>query len=100
MDNYRNDPAENGLHRIGDQIAEKAEHAESFVHELGAAAVDTGKHAVREVKQRAGEVTKDVKALYADGAEVLRDKVTKQPIAAIGLAMLAGAVVSNLLLRR
>lgn len=100
MQTNKTDSFADGARRFGDDAAEMANGADGLVHELGAAAVETGKAAIRDVKHQADEMTKDLTALYADGAAVLRDKVSKQPIAAIGLAMLAGAVVSNLLLRK
>ena len=70
------------------------------INDLGAAALETGKAAMHEVQTRADEVTKDVAALYADGAAILRKRVASQPIAAIGIAMAAGAVIAGLTFRK
>ncbi|MEQ1930883.1 MAG: hypothetical protein ABL957_10160 [Parvularculaceae bacterium] len=70
------------------------------IHDLGVAAMETGKAAIREVQAKTDEVTKDVATLYADGAAILRKRVASQPIAAIGIALAAGAVIAALTFRK
>lgn len=70
------------------------------IHDLGDAAVETGKAAMREAQHKADEVTKDVAGLYANGAAVLRKRVASQPMAAVGIALAAGAIFAGLMFRK
>lgn len=80
--------------------AELADRVEHLVHDIGAAALENGKAVLHEAQDKADEMTKDIAELYADGAAILRKKVASQPIAAMAMAMTAGALFAGLMLRK
>ncbi|MFN0022843.1 MAG: hypothetical protein ACKVS5_02990 [Parvularculaceae bacterium] len=80
--------------------ANLADRAGDLVHDAGAAALETGKHALHNVREKADDVKKDVSGLYTDGAAFLERRIAGKPLATIGIAMAAGALLSGLLFRR
>ncbi len=77
-----------------------AERVDRLVHDVGSAALENGRSALHDLQNKTDEVTKDVAALYTDGAAILRKRVASQPIAAITIAMAAGAFLAGLMLRK
>lgn len=100
MNPTRSDSFEDGARPLGRADAQEGAHFRNGSPELGAAVAETGKVALHTVQEKAAEVKKDLAALYADGEAALRENVAKQPLAAIGLAVLAGALFSTMLFRK
>lgn len=89
-DHHTRNGAEDGL----------ADRVESLVHDVGNAALENSKAAFHDLQEKTEEAAKDVTALYTDGAAILRKRVASQPIAAITIAMAAGALFAGLMFRK
>lgn len=70
-----------------------ADRLDSLVHDVGTAALENSKAAPQGLREKMEDVTKD-------GAAILRKRVASQPIAAITIAMAAGALLVGLLFRQ
>ncbi len=77
-----------------------AEKVDNVIHDVGTSAMEKGKDVLHDLQDKTDEVTKDMKAFYADGAAILRRRVADQPVASIGIAMAAGALLSLMMFRR
>lgn len=95
-----NDKTGGGLHARNGAEDGLADRVESLVHDAGTAALENSKAALHDLQEKTEEVTKDITALYDDGAAILRKRVASQPITAITIAMAAGALLAGLLFRK
>lgn len=77
-----------------------ANRVDRLVHDVGTAALENSKSALHDLQNKTDEAAKDVTALYADGAAILRKRVASQPIAAITISMAAGALIAGLMFRK
>ncbi len=100
MQNTANDKFGGDLHARNGSEDGLAERVESLVHDVGTAALENSKAALHDLQEKTEGVTKDVTALYEDGAAILRKRVASQPITAITIAMAAGALFAGLMFRK
>ncbi len=95
-----NDKFGGDLHTRNGAEESLSDRAESLVHDVGTTALENSKAALHDLQEKTEEMTKNVTALYEDGAAILRKRVASQPITAITIAMAAGALLAGLMFRK
>ncbi len=86
--------------RLKSSFGKVAEDVKDLASDVKHTAKERGDEAMRAVREKTHDAEEKLSAIYHDGRDVLRDRVTAKPLASIGIAMLAGAVLSSLLFRR
>lgn len=77
--------------RYGQPMDDFKKGASDFASDIG----DDAKNSMQTLSHSADKTARRIQSLVNDGDAMLRDRVTQSPMAALGIAMLVGALAAN-----